>query len=517
MTGAELIRRGARHFGDRTAVVFGDQRLTYAEVDRSANRLAHVFRDLGLKKGDRVAFLLANSVHSIEIDFAVLKAGLVRVPLNTRLALAEHRHMVQETGARLLIFSREFQARAGELREGTSSLIHLAQVGGGPVAEWALDLDGLALSADADEPGVVVREDDLATLQYTSGTTGVLKAAMHTQGTWAAIALNILTNLRIERDDVMLHAAPLTHAAGTLVLPHWVRGAVNAVLPGFRPREYLEAVDRLQPTTLNLVPTMIVMLLAEPEIERYSFASVRQIIYGASPMPTEALRRGIALWGKKFVQYYGQTESPLILTLLEAEDHDPDTPDGRRRLGSCGRAVPTAELRIVDEDGRDVPPGETGEIAVRSSQNMVGYWQAPALTAETIVDGWIRTRDMGYQDADGFVYLVDRKSDMIITGGFNVYPREVEDVLYRHPAVLEAAVIGVPDPQWGEAIKAFVVLRPGHQVSEAELIAFCRDHLASYKKPKSVEFVASLPKSPVDKVLRRVLREPFWEGRDRRI
>lgn len=515
MHAGELIQRGAVYYPDHVAVIYQDRQATFEEVYRNSNRLANVLMRLGLKKGDRVASLLANSLHSVEIDFALLRSGLARVPLNTRLSEAEHLHMIDETEARAILFTEEFAGRVAALRPKLKTVTHFCQLTGDPQFPWILSLSQAMSVVGDDDPPVVPDEKDIATIQYTSGTTGKLKAAVHTHETWVAICNNILTAIRIEEGDVMVHAAPLTHASGTLVLPHWIRGATNAILPGFEPKEYLEFVERVRGTTLNLVPTMIMMLLSYPGVEQYSFESVRNIIYGASPMPREALRKGLALWGPKFTQYYGQTEAPLILTLLEAKDHVGDDPETQKRLLSCGRPVSTASLRIVDEEGNDCPPGEIGEIIVKTSQGMVGYWKAPELTAETIRDGWIHTRDMGYLDERGYLYLVDRKSDMIISGGFNIYPREVEEVLYQHPAVLEAAVVGVPDPKWVETVKAFVVLRPGCRATEEEIIEFCKGRLASYKKPTSVEFVDALPKSAVGKVVRRLLRDPYWKGVDR--
>jgi len=518
MHARELIRRGAVYFPQRTAAMFQGKSLTFDEVYRRSNRLANALLKLGLQKGDRVAFLLANSLQSIEIDFALLQSGLVRVPLNTRLSEEEHRHMIEETEARAILFSQEFAGRVAALKPYLATVAVYCQVDGMPESTWALSASNLMTAVTDDEPPVDVSESDLATIQYTSGTTGMLKAAVHTQGTWAAICNNILHAIWIEEGDVMLHAAPLTHASGTLVLPYWIRGAANALLPGFNPLEYLAAVEMTQATTLNLVPTMVIMLLNHPGVEKYSFTTVRNIIYGASPMPREMLRRGIELWGPKFTQYYGQTEAPLILTVLHAKEHLGEGADGEEhRLLSCGRATPDVMIRIVDESGRTLKTGEVGEIVVKTHQGMIGYWKAPELTQETIRDGWIHTRDMGYLDDQEYLFLVDRKSDMIITGGFNVYPREVEEVLYQHPAVLEAAVVGVPDATWGEAIKAFVVLRSGQAATEVELIDFCRGRLASYKKPKSVEFVETLPKSAVGKVVRRVLKAPYWEGKDRSI
>lgn len=507
MKAAELIKRGAMYFPEHTAVIFEGQSLTFKEVYKNSNRLANALLDLGLKKGDRVAFLLANSLKSVEIDFAILLAGLVRVPLNARLSEKEHLHMIDETDSMALLFTEEFSDRAKELQQTTGCVKHFCQINGTPADESILNITKYAAGMSDDEPKVKVEDSDLATIQYTSGTTGVLKAAVHTQQTWGAISTNILTALDIREGDIMMHAAPLTHASGTLVLPHWVRGAANAILPGFEPDQYLKAIEEIKPTTLNLVPTMVVMLLSHPESKNHSLDSVRNIIYGASPMPREALKAGMNLWGPKFIQYYGQTEAPLILSLLEIGDHQTDNEEAAARLISCGRPVATTSIKICDEEGKELPLGDIGEIVVNSTQGMIGYWNAPELTAETIKDGWIFTRDMGYIDERGYLFLVDRKSDMIISGGFNIYPREVEEVLYEHPAVLEAAAIGTPDPKWVETVTAYVVLRPGASATEEEIIEFCKDKLASYKKPTSVHFIDSLPKTAVGKVLRRALKK----------
>ncbi|MFJ7726696.1 class I adenylate-forming enzyme family protein [Neobacillus sp. NPDC097160] len=509
MIAAELIKRGAKYYSKETAVIFKDKKRTFEEVHKNSNRLANALFKLGLEKGDRISFLLANSIHSVEIDFAMLKSGLVRVPLNTRLSEEEQFHMIAETDSKAILFTEEFADRVARLRGRLSDVSLFCQVDGTVKYDWVIPIFDEMKTVTDEDPTVPLSEEDYATLQYTSGTTGKLKAAIHTQGSWAAMATNILSTLTIEKGDIMMHAAPLTHASGILVLPHWIRGAANAILPTFHPQEFLQTVEMLKPTTLNLVPTMIVMLLSHPEVEKYSFDSVRSLIYGASPMPREALKRGLELWGPKFIQYFGQTEVPLILSILPVEDHvlALENPDHYDKLLSCGRPTITTEVKIVDEDGLEVPQGEIGEIVVSSSQAMAGYWKEEALTAETMKGKWVYTRDMGYINQDGYLYLVDRKSDMIISGGFNIYPREVEEVLYQHPAVLEAAVVGVPDATWVESVKAFVVLKEGHTTSDEEIIEHCKNHLASYKKPKHVEFIDSLPKSAVGKVVRRMLRK----------
>lgn len=509
MIAAELIKRGAKYFAHETAVIFKGEKLTFEEVHKNSNRLAHALFELGLEKGDRISFLLSNSIHSVEIDFAMLKSGLVRVPLNTRLSEEEQFHMITETDSKAILFTEEFVDRVARLRERLSNVALFCQIDGNVKYDWIIPIYEKMKTVTDGDPNVPLSEEDYATLQYTSGTTGKLKAAIHTQGSWAAMATNILSTLTIEKSDIMMHAAPLTHASGILVLPHWIRGAANAILPNFHPQEFLQAVVNIKPTTLNLVPTMIVMLLSHPDVKKYSFDSVRSLIYGASPMPREALKRGLELWGPKFKQYFGQTEVPLILTLLPVEDHilALENPAYYERLLSCGRPTVTTEVKIVDEQGQELPEGEIGEIVVSSYQAMSGYWKEEELTAATVKGKWIYTRDMGYLDQEGYLFLVDRKSDMIISGGFNIYPREVEEILYQHPAVMEAAVIGVPDEKWVEAVKAFVVLKEGYHSTEEELIEHCKMHLASYKKPKYVEFIDSLPKSAVGKVVRRMLRK----------
>lgn len=484
MLTAELIRRGARRFPDRTAVIYADGTLTFAETDELANRLA---RALERPPGERVGLLLGNSLLSVPLDFACVKAGLVRVPLNTRLAAAEQEEMLRVTGVSLLVHGAAEAARAAELAE---------RLPGIRLRELEDDLVPAAKSAPPDDPEVPLAPDDPLLMLFTSGTTGRLKAVVHTQRTYAAICANILANLLddIRPADVMLHAASLIHASGTFVLPFWSRGAASAILPGFAPAQFLEALARYRATHVNLVPTMLGLLLQEPGIEDADVSSLRTVVYGASPMPRPLLERGLALWGRRFVQYYGQTEAPLAVSVLRADEHTGDL------LGSCGHPSVDCEVRLDDA---------TGEILVRAPFTAAGYHGDDELHRETFLpDGWVRTRDVGRFDERGYLYLVDRTSDMIVTGGYNVYPREVEDALASHPAVRESCVVGAPDETWVEAVTAFVVA--GGETTEEELIAHCRGRLAGYKVPKSVRFVDEIPKSAVGKLLRRALREPLW-------
>lgn len=505
MLTVELIRRGSRYFSERTAVLFEDKSLTFADVNELSNRFADVLARNGIRRGSRLAILANNSLYSMPVDFACVKAGAARTPLNARLSIDEHEHMLRETGARLVIYDAELAERAEALG---------CRVAGLRLLGLGSDLCGADLvveasSASSDDPLTPADPDDVILTVFTSGTTGRLKAAEHTQATYAAVCNNTSINLPdIGPDDVMLHAASLFHASGCFLLPYWMKGACSAVLARFEPAEFLNAIVRWRATSIHAVPTMLTMLLNHPDIEKADMSSVTTIVYGASPMPLPVIKRALELWGPRFVQYYGQTEAPLFITRLDKEAH---VGPGERLL-ACGRPSVDCEIRLIDENGNDAPPGEQGEIALRAPFAMKGYLNAPDLNSAMFVEGgWLRTRDVGRFDEDGYLYLVDRTSDMIITGGYNVYPREVEDALLAHAAVLECAVVGAPHEKWVEAVTAFVVLRPGSAACEDDLIEFTRERLASYKVPKSVRFIEQIPKSAVGKVLRRALRDPLWK------
>lgn len=497
----EMIAFGAARYGKRVAVRFGDDALTYQEVDALSGRMAATLAD-DIAPCAPVGLLTNNGLCSVPLDFACLKARLMRVPLNARLSAVEQVLMLKGIGVRRLVYSDDLVERAHALAEALPGLVIIALS------------DLVEASVGGDERFVrAPQADDHVLALYTSGTSGQLKAALHSQASFAAIALNVLGNLLDPRPgDTMLHAASLIHASGTLVLPLWMRGGTAAILPGFAPDAYFEAAERWRPTMVMLVPTMLAMLLDAPSFTPERLESIETILYGASPMPRPLIERGLALLGPRFVQFFGQTEAPLAITVLTREDHlDPTL------SGACGRPARECELRIVDEDGVDVPVGDEGEVIVRAPYQMVGYHDADALNAATkLPDGWLRTRDIGRLDARGYLTLVDRASDMIVSGGYNVYPKEVEDALLMHLAVAEAIVIGVPSDAWGEAVAAFVVPRRDAPDPDA-LIAHCRTLLAGYKVPKQVTIIAEVPKSAVGKPLRRAIRDPFWVGRDRRI
>ncbi|GMM92276.1 class I adenylate-forming enzyme family protein [Qipengyuania sp. MTN3-11] len=491
----DLVRRGACRWGDRTAVEYGDTSLSFTEVDLLSNRLAQAMIAAGIVPQDRVALLVENGPFSIPLDFACLKARAVRVPLNARLAEAEHTAMLEQARPKAIIASEVLRERAESLGHtfGMHALI-LPEAFDGQ-AQW------FSGASDTD-PMLDTPPDDIVLALFTSGTTGTLKAAQHTQASYAAICTNILANLcSPARDDAMLHAASLIHASGTFVLPFWINGGRSIVLPGFDPSTYWDEARRHGATHVNLVPTMLQMLL---ENGSHAPDCVRSVIYGASPMPRPVITAAIERMGPIFTQYYGQTEAPLALAVLNAEDHlGSDAP-----LGSCGQVSVDVAIKLVDERGASVATGDIGEIAVAGPMLHAGYLGAPDLDRETrLPDGYMRTRDLGRFDEHAFLHLVDRTSDMIVSGGYNIYPREVEDALLSHPSVIEAAVVGIPDDKWVEAVCACIVLR--EEISDEALKSHLRGRLASYKVPKRFERTDTLPKSPVGKILRRVLRERF--------
>ena len=501
MLTVEMIEAGARRFGGRTAVSSPDGRMTYAEVDALSTRLANTFAGLGFEQLERVGILFGNHLHTMALDFASVKARLTRVPLNARLAAAEHISMVAGAGVRRVVFQPELTERALELEAAIDGL-SLYSLGPNPAGKP--DLLELARQAGGARPRLAYSPGDPILALYTSGTTGTLKAALHTQASYAGVVANIMANLVFPaRDDVMVHAAPLIHASGTFVLPFWLRGGRAHVLPGFDPGSYLNACESEAITHASLVPTMLQMLLANTTVDAGRLA-LKSVIYGASPMPSATIEEAMTAFGPIFTQYYGQTEAPLAISVLAAEDHLA----AAELRSSAGSPAVDARVQVLGKEGEELPAGEIGEIAVEAPFVMAGYLDAPELNAQTFLGpGKVRTRDLGYFDERGYLYLVDRSSDMIVTGGYNVYPREVEDVLLTHPAVAECGVVGRPDPTWVEAVVAFVTLRPGREATEDELREFARRRLAGYKVPKEIRICGPLPKSAVGKVLRRALRE----------
>ncbi|MEA2267779.1 MAG: hypothetical protein QOC64_389 [Solirubrobacteraceae bacterium] len=492
------LERAQRTASGEIAVVCGADRLTYAELCGRARRLVGALRRLGLRRGDRIAVVGANCHCYLELYLGIPAGGFVLVPLNARHTEHELRYAIEDAGARVLF--------AGEQCRGLE----------GAVEHFVTLSDGYeALIADAPEAvWADVTEHDLAGLFYTGGTTGAAKGVMLTHGNLVANAFHFMTCWPFTPGTRWLVVAPMFHAAGTIgVLATVWAGGRHVMLPAFDPGAVLDAIEREGVTATLVVPTMMAALAEEQRVRPRDVSSLRHLSHGSSPVATEVLRRTCeAFPTAQLLHIYGATETSPILTLLPGEEHLIDTPRAR----SCGQAAIGVELEIVDPLHVPVAVGEVGEVRVRGHNVSSGYWNKPRETERALGDGWYLTGDLGYIDEAGYLFLVDRAKDMIVSGGENVYSTEVEEALYRHPAVREAAVFGVPDERWGEAVHAVVV--PAAEVTEAGLLDHCRTLIANYKVPKRVELRAEpLPKSGAGKILKRELREPFWKGRETRV
>jgi acyl-CoA synthetase (AMP-forming)/AMP-acid ligase II len=510
-----LLRSAVRH-PDRPLWITPDRTISYREGASRVSRLARSLLDR-VEPGDRVAYLMPNRFEGMETFQACASVGLAAVPMNARLHPDEHAFMLQDSGARALVYDETFGEHVGKVREQLETVEHWICVGAG--AGGDTPYESLFDRPDDSPVDPVIDLDDTAWLFYTSGTTGKPKGAMETHRNLITMTQQFLLGVVPDArpTDVFLHAAPITHGTNSCGFPHLAVGAAHAFLERFDPAGFFRAVQRLRVTTTFLVPTMINMLLPDPDRSEHDLSSLRTVIYGGGPMYFEQLKASMGAFGKIFVQVFGQGEAPMTITALPKEEHMLDGGDRERRLGSAGRELPAVRVGIVDEQDRPEPPGRMGEIAVRGDLVMRGYWNRPEANAETLKGGWLHTGDVGYLDEEGYLFITDRKKDLIISGGANIYPREVEEVILQHPAVYEVAVIGVPDETWGETVMALVALREGSPATEDEIVEHCRQHLASYKKPREVRFVPSLPKSGYGKILKRELREEYWAGRDRRV
>jgi long-chain acyl-CoA synthetase len=517
----DVARINARYYPDKTAIMDSLKTLTWKMVNERANRLSNALMGLGLKKGDRIAILLYNTSEYLESIFACAKAGLIFVPINFRLSEKEIEYILSDCDANTLLFADDFADVVTEFRRSFSLNYVCIGKNCGP----ALDYESLVASGSAvDPPDATVSENDPAEIYYTSGTTGLAKGVVHSHRARLQGALTCVLDGELNHDDVYLLNVPaLCHAAGWVwTLAHFYVGGsvVISKLRGFDPENVLKTVQDYSVTSLQMVPITIMQMIEFPRINDYDFSSLRLAFYATAPMPIRPLIKAMGIFGNIFMQPYGLTETGPDITCLRRRHHsigkqlDEKT---EKRLKSCGRPCYGIFVKLVDDSGREVPPDTVGEIVVKSNDMMEGYWNNEEETRKVIRDGWLYTGDLATYDEDFFIYLVDRKKDMVISGGLNIYPVEVERAIHEYPGVEQCAVIGVPDDRWGEAVKAFVVLRQGQQATEEEIIAFCRQSLASYKKPKSVEFVRELPRNAQGKILKRVLREKYWAGRDRNI
>lgn len=513
----------AREQGHAEFAVQDDRTLTYHEAQAITFRLARAFVEAGLQVGDRIAILSKNSIEYILLYLAAARAGVVSVPLNYRLAPSAWGYILNNAGASVLFASAEFSGAVHPLRAELHSVQRFVQVGdssaGGRSPGWEAYQDWVDAHPAAPLEREVSPEDDVFQL-YTSGTTGHPKGAVLTHRNVATHLAQIGLAHRIQPQERLLVVAPVFHvaAANAGVFPMIFAGGSLYIQADFKPAEVVRALSEERIGMTVLVPAMIqACLTAVPDAAERRYDALRLIHYGGSPIAEATLRRALEVFQCDFSQGYGMTEATGGITYLTAGDHRRALAENPGLLLSAGRPLPGTEIRIVDLDDRPLPNGQIGEIVVRGPQVMKEYWNQPQATAETLRGGWLHTGDAGLLDDEGYLYIHDRLKDMIVSGGENVYPRMVEEVLYRHPAVADAAVIGVPDPKWGETVMAILVLREGMPATEDEIIAFCKNHLGGFQCPRSVTFVESLPRTPSGKVLKRVLREPFWKDQARRV
>lgn len=489
-------------YRDRTAIEAGGRSWTFGEVDRWSAAVADQLRAHGVTAGDAVALYLGNCAEFVVADVAVARLGAVKVPVNPLLPAATVEHVLRVSRARLLVLGSSVAQSGVRLAD-----VLVVDDGGGP-----LPGERLAEPGDGHGPGDPdIGPDARAAIYFTSGTTGLPKGVVHTQSSAVAVQYAQILEAEIVSGDRLLLSTPLAHAAGLFAQSALIRGATSVIETGFDARRVLDALRSREITWTFLVPTMIYRLLdavAGPE----QFG-LRTVVYGAAPITPSRLTRALEVFGPVFVQLYGQTECPNWGTRLAKDDHDPSHPE---RLDSCGQASIMADVAVVGDDGEPVPPEETGEVCLRSPYTLESYLDDPSATAEKFLPGgWIRTGDIGFLDDGGYLHLRDRRTDMVISGGMNVYCREVEDVLATHPGVARVAVIGVPHDDWGEAVHAVIV--PDGPVDAGEIVEWSRGRLAAYARPKSAELVDDLPETPFGKIDKKTLRAPHWAARDRAI
>ncbi len=525
----DLLRCNAEVLGNQTGLIFGDRRLTWREVNARANRFANQMVRLGVRRGDRVAIYARNSNQWVESLFGLAKIGAVSVTVNYRLTAAEVEYIVKNSGVRAILCGAAEAGNARTVAHNVSEVKWLIGFGDGTeprllrsgLADFE-DYETLVARGDESEPSLdsPLGFDEPAMLLYTSGTTGFPKGVVYTHGSLLVGMFVHVHAIGSRRTHRVMLPSPLYSAAGIAGIYCAVYVGSQIALINFEATLALQTIQRERITFTNLVPTTIQMLLAREDIGSFDLSSLEVLLYGGSPIPEPVLRQAmVKLPNCGFRQTFAATETGCAGTVLEPREHAAALNDPKlaHRLLSCGRPQVGVDVKVFGENGEQVLPGEVGEIGVRTEANMTGYWDNPEATKQALRNGWVFTGDMARVDEDGYVYLVDRKNDLIVSGALNVYPSEVERVLQSHPAVYECAVIGVPSDRWGEAVKAIVVVREGATATAEELIAHCRGELAGFKKPKSVDFVEKLPRNLTGKILRRELRASYWEGQARKI
>ena len=517
MTVASWIQRCAQRRPGALALVDGERRFSYRQFNERVNRQANGLIATGVKRGDRVATLTNNHVEAVEAVAAAAKGGFVHVPVNFRSVPREIAHVINHCEATLLLVEKEYLGKLADAGETPSLNKVIVIEPGDPNSEYERWLS----EQDAAEPPADVTGEDNFFICYTSGATGTPKGVLHQQRQTVAHAPVVIIGYEFTPDSKLLLVYPHNSIASINMFyaPAWLVGAAVVLTDqrGFDAERWLRLVEKERITHSHLVPTMLFRVLEHPRLKDMDTSSIVTIGYGSAPMPTERIERLHEVFGNVLIQGYGMTEVSSIAAYLDKQDHLEGMRGDRARLNSCGRAAFGTELRVVDEEDRDVKPGEIGEIVFRGPQVMAGYWNDPEKTAETMRSGWMHSGDMATLDERGYLTIVDRKKDLIISGGANISSREVEEVIYWHPAVREASVVSRPDEEWGEVPHAFVSLHVGKSLTAEELVAFCRERLSGYKCPRTIDIIEELPKNALGKILKTELRSSFWVGREKKV
>ena len=512
----DYFDRGAARNPHGACLVDGDRSLDFTEASRLTHRIANGLIAHGMKPLGVGAVLSPNDMDAFACILGILRAGMAWMPLNARNSLEDNVYILDSNECAWLFYHSSLDKDLAAIRAGAKNIAGFVCVdranGDDPwLYDWLEGFDGAA-------PYIPADPHDIVSIWPSGGTTGRSKGVMLTHLNFTTMIANFCASMHYDAPPVHLVAAPMTHAAGCVAFPLLAMGATQVIVPRADPLEMMQAIEKHRVTTLFLPPTAIYSMLAHPRVREFDYGSLKHFIYAAAPMSSEKLKEALDIFGPVMAQTYGQAESPMLCTFMSPQDHLV-VGDSKleRRLQSCGRPTVFTQVEIMDDEGRLLGPEERGEIVTRGNLVMKGYFKNPKATEEASKFGWHHTGDIGLKDADGFVYIVDRKRDMIISGGFNLYPSEIEQVIWAHPAVQDCAVIGVPDEKWGEAVKAVVELKPGSVATPDDILGFCREHLGGMKTPKSAEVWPQLPRSPVGKVLKKDIREKFWAGRERRV
>jgi len=522
---SEILKKASKFFPKKEAIICGGKRWTYEEFHSRVNRLSRFLVKLGVRKDDKVAILHPNCHYFLEAYYGIMQIGAISVPINYRLSGREIAFILQDSESRVLIVDPAFEEQVDSIRGEIQRIEGILWTGDRKVSRAPRDLDYEMVLHGTNSnrlPEVPITPDDVAQIYYTSGTTGRPKGVMLSHKNVYIHALGTIAEVHLTDRDVWIHVAPLFHLADAWATwaMTWV-GGTHVLVREFDARAVLEMMEREKVTLTNLIPTMINLMVNHPDVGKFDYSSLRVLLSGGAPIAPGVVRKIVETFKCDYIQTYGMTETSPYLTLSILKDHLKRLPeeDRLRFKSKTGREFIGIELRVVNEEGGEVrrDEKEVGEIIVKGDIVTKGYWKLAEETGKSIRDGWLYTGDMAVIDGEGYVTIVDRKKDMILTGGENVYSTEVENILYTHPAILECAVVGIPDPKWGEAVKAIVVLKHGEKATAQEIIQFCKHRIANYKAPKSIDFIDALPKTGSGKIHKKELRDKYWEGYEKKV